>query len=251
MNYYSFDTEDHAKSSWALHEVLKLLPNRPDAEGLPSVLRKFFPSADVEVRMKPQYRPPCCRRCGRFDSDTMFGIGFDDPVMIRFKGDFGFTNDRVFVISDKFLKALRTARTSGYETKPLGKSGWHALRATRLVDHVEGVIKSRKPLCPECGRPKESYGLFEHLRGLSLPTQPNTLFSTKQGWPSWHSSDRQLFITEDALHLLKASGIAGGYCSRLWTDEELAKHKQKAKEGAGYWIPPGALVRLNGKRSAK
>lgn len=251
MNYYSFNPEDHAQSSWVLHEAIKLLPKRPRVEGLPPVVRRFFPSADVELRMKPQYRELCCRKCGRFDSDAMFALGFDDPVMIRFKGDYGYTNDRMFVIQDKFLKALRAARASGYETKPLGKSGWHALRATRLVDHVEGVIKSRKPLCPECGRPKESYGLFEYLRGLSLPGEPNTLFSTKKGWPAWHCSDRQLFITEDALQVLKAAGIAGGYCSRLWTDEELAKQRQKAKAGVGQWTPPGTLVHLNGKRSVK
>jgi hypothetical protein len=67
MNYYSFSLKDHQKTSWALHEVTKLSPKRPRQEGVPSVFYKFFPSADVEVRMKPQYHRFCCGKCGRYD----------------------------------------------------------------------------------------------------------------------------------------------------------------------------------------
>ena len=247
MNYYSFNVKIHAKTSWALKEVVKRLPRRPKPEEMPPVFYKFFPSSDVEVRMKPQYHTICCKKCGRYDSDKAFEIGFADPVTIRFKGDYGHTADRIFIINDRFLNAIRKAKVSGYETKPLGKSGWHALRAILLIDHLDGVIKARKPLCSECGRPKENFGLFEYKNQLSLPVQPNTFFTTKTSWPSCHFNDREIFISEDVLQVLQKAGIAGGYCTRLWTDDELIKQKQKAKQGIPFWRPPKTAILLNGK----
>ena len=251
MNFYEISLEDQPKTSWAFHEVVKLLPKQPRPTEMPSVFYKFFPSADVEVRMKPQYHKVCCKKCGRFNSDKIFEIGFDEPVTIRFKGDFGYSNDRMFVINDKFLKVLKQAKARGYKTKPLGKSGWHALRATLRVEHVDKVIKTQKPLCSECGRPKENFGVFEYRRQFSLPNQYNTFFTTTKGWPSSHGCDRQLFISEDVLNALQEGGIAGGYCNRLWTDEEQKLQKEKEKQGIPFWRPPKTAVPLNGRPPKK
>jgi hypothetical protein len=247
MNYYAIGLNDQAKSSWALHEVTKLSPKRPRPAEMPAVFYKFFPSADVELRLKPQYHSIYCRKCGRFDSEKAFDIGFDDPVTIRFKGDYGHTDDRMFVINSKFLSVLKDAKVGGYETKPLGRSNWHALRVKLLVDYVDGVVKTRKPLCSECGRPKENFGIFEYRHQLSLPSQPNTFFSTRGSWPSYHCTDRQIFISEDVLEALRIAGVAGGYCRRLWTDEELEQQRKKAKQGTPFWWPPKTAIHLNGK----
>ena len=109
----------------------------------------------------------------------MFEVGFDDPVTMRFKGDYGHTEDRIFSINEKFLNVLKKADVGGFETKPLGKSGWHALRVTLLVDHANDVVDTSGPSCPECERPKESGGIFEYLSELSLPVHPHTFFTTK------------------------------------------------------------------------
>jgi hypothetical protein len=247
MNYYSINLEDYQKTSWALHNVVKLLPKQPRSAEMPSVFYKFFPSADVEVRMKPQYHHLCCRKCGRYDSDKVFEVGFDDPVTMQFKGDYGHTLDRMFVINGRFLKVLKGKKVGGYETKPLGKSGWHALRVTLLVSHADGVMKTQKPLCSECGRPRENFGLFKYQRELSLPSQPDSFFTTRTGWPSAHGCDRQIFISEGVLQVLREAGIAGGYCTRLWTDEELKKQKEMARQGTPFWRPPKTAIPLNGK----
>ena len=247
MKYYAIDLADQTKTSWALHEVVKNLPKQPRPEGMPPVFYKFFPSADVEMRMKPQYQPLCCIKCGRFEADKMFESGFDDPVTMRFEGDYGHTQDRIFSISEKFLKVLKNAKTGGYEIKPLGSSGWHALRVTLRVAHDDDVIGSSGPNCSVCGRPKESFGLFKYLSELDLPSQANTFFTTDKDWPSCHASDRDIFITENVLEALKEGGITGGYCSRLWTEDEYQKQNEKEKQGVKFWKPPGTLVHLNGK----
>jgi len=248
MNYYSFSVGDPVKTSWALHEIVKILPKREKTEGMPPIFYKFFPIANEEVRLKPQYQHLCCKTCGRYDDDEIFNVGFDDPVTIRFKGDFGHTDDRVFAVSEKFLKILMGKTVGGYETKPLGKSGWHALNATLRVDHSDKVLKCGKSLCSECRRPDDAFGVFDQLRQLFLPPLRNTFFTTKTGWPR-HGSDRDFFITEDVLEALKEGGIAGGYCNRLWTTDDVKKHKERAKQGANYWRPPP--VPLNGKRGKK
>lgn len=177
----------------------------------------------------------------------MFELGFTEPVTIRFTGDYGYTKDRIFVINDRFLKALVRAKVSGYETKPLGKSSWHALRATLQVDSIDGVINDSLPLCTECQRPKESFGVFKYRRELSLPDQTNTFFTTKKMWPSSFGCDRELFFTEDILEVLQAAGISGGYCTRLWSDEEKAQQAAKEKAGIPFWRPPKTIAALNGK----
>jgi hypothetical protein len=248
MNYYYVSLEDYSKTSWVLHEVVKKAARHPRPSEMPSVFYKFFRSADVEVRMKSQYQHLVCKKCGRYESDAAFEIGYDDRVSIQFKGDYGYTNDRTFVINEKFLETLDRANVGGYKTKPLGKSGWHALRVTQLVKHVDGVVKNRKPLCTECGRPAESFGCFHYCDELSLPTETNTFFTTITGWPSSHFCDREIYLTEDVLQALKNGGIVGGYCNRLWTDAEKKQQKEKTKQGVNFWWPPKTSVRLNGKK---
>jgi hypothetical protein len=247
MRYYSIDLSDHAKPSWVLHEVVRVLPKKPRKEGLAPVIYKFFPSSRLEVTMKERYRDFCCKTCGRFEAQKMFDLGFDDPVTIGFKGDYGHTNDRIFSINDKFLNVLQTTGVKGYEVKPLGSSGWHAVNITLRVNCIETVITSCEPLCSECGRPRESFGLFKAVRDVEVPSVENTFFTTRQYWSSAHFRDRDIFITEDVLNALKASGIKGGYCTRLLTDEELAKQKRKEEAGTPFWKPPGTSVPLNGK----
>jgi hypothetical protein len=74
----------------------------------------------------------------------------------------------------------------------------------------------------------------------------NTFFTTKAGY-AMDFRDRDIFFTEDVLQLLKAGKVKGPYCERLWTDEELAKAKEKEKQGIKMWQPPGSTVYLSGK----
>jgi hypothetical protein len=55
--------------------------------------------------------------------------------------------------------------------------------------------------------------------------------------------DRDIFITEGVVKALKDGGIKGGYCNRLWTDEEVRMAEKKAKQGKK-WKPPGSTVLL-------
>jgi hypothetical protein len=243
MNYYVLGENDQTKSSWAIFEMVKPLPKHQRRRELPPVMYKFFgPDPGGEMAMKPPYQRFRCSKCGLFDDDAIFDVGFCDPVTIRIKGDFSTTQDRVFAISDKLFNVLRSAKTRGYETKPLSSSGWHALRVTERVDCDENVMELIPPFCAECGRPARAPGEFTQVNQLSLPRSSNTLFTTRNGWPKPFSS-RYIFVTEEVVTAFKSGGIKGGYFTRLWTDQEVQTAAEKAKSGKK-WKPPGTTVLL-------
>jgi hypothetical protein len=246
MNYYLLGDNDQRHSSWVLYELDRENPGKRTPSRLPQVMMQFFgPQPDGNMRMKAAYVGACCKTCRRYDDDDVYDIGFEEPVKIRIRGDFGYTQDRVLVINDKFLKALRTARVRGFETKPIGKTGWHALRVTTRVDSKKGVLKPAKPNCRACGRPNGTVGAFHYQSELSLPTGSNTLFTTKINFHSrlW---DRDVFASEDVVAALKKAAIEGGYCNRLWSEEEREQIAEKAEHNVR-WKPPGTTVMLNGR----
>ena len=225
MNYYRLSEKDQPRLSWALviREKKGKLPERPPA--IPATVHRLlgqpFPPG---LRFKPQYSRYRCKLCGRFDGYEVFDEGFDDDVKIRIKGDFGHTTDRIFVVNDRFVKTIESVNAQGYELKPLGKSGWHAFRVNCLVGIAPGVIKTTNSVCPECGRPDEAWGLVQRVSEIDVPATSGTFFAPKKGMPR-AVTDRDIFITEDLMLALKANGIKGAYCSRLFTDEEWAKLK--------------------------
>jgi hypothetical protein len=247
MNYYRIDLIDEPKTSWVMMEVLRHLPKHPKRPELPPVLYKFLPFPDAEVCLKPQYRHACCEACGCYETDEIFEIGFTEPVTIRLKGEFGYTSDKIFVIKEKVLEVLQKAEVAGYETKPIGKSGWHALRATLKVDCNGTAMTTAESKCSGCGRPTNAGGIFRFERQVSLPTQLKSFFTTKSSWPSARFTDRTLFITEDVLAALKAGKVKGPYCTRLATAEEAKLAEEKARQGDKWWQPPKSTVFLNGK----
>jgi hypothetical protein len=113
------------------------------------------------------------------------------------------------------------------------------------VDCAKGVMKLAKPICRECKRPRSAVGAFAHAGHLSAPSRTNTIFTTKINWHRL-GSDREIFMTEDVMEALKAAGIKGGWCNRLWSDDEVRAAQEKAKKGIK-WKPPGWCVPLNGK----
>ncbi|HWQ90670.1 MAG TPA: hypothetical protein VN673_03280 [Clostridia bacterium] len=122
MNCYYLGERDQAHASWVLFERAKAGPKRLRNPQLPPVMYRFFgPQPEGEVRMKPEYLPLCCTKCGRYDEDAVFEVGFTEPVSIRIKGDFSHTQDRVFVVSEKFLSLVRKANGETWRSCVVGR----------------------------------------------------------------------------------------------------------------------------------
>ena len=240
MTYYRFCLIDQPKSSWVLHDVIQRSLKRRSTE-MPSAFNKFFAPPDADVHRKERYQKLCCSKCGRYDSDEVFEAGFEEPMAIQFKQDMGWTNDRQLVLSDKVLGVLKKAKVGGYETKPVGRSGWHVMRVTSRVDCNKKVYNLEKPNCKACGQPAEGGGSIWQLRDVKPPAGTNTFFTTKVGWASMYEADREVFLTKDVYEALKDGKVSGPHCDRLLSDEEVARMKTTGKE------PAGRTVYLKGK----
>ena len=126
----------------------------------------FGPQPDGKMRMKPAYLPACCKTCRRYDDDDIHDIGFAEPVTIRIRGDFAFTQDRVLIVSDKSLKREEPAG-GGFETKPIGKSGWHALASRTARGQQEGRTQTGRAGLPDLREPERNpLGAFQYISEL-------------------------------------------------------------------------------------
>jgi hypothetical protein len=243
MNYYQISLLDYSKTSWALFEKVKAVP-----DDTPRGHAQIFRSSKAKYILKPQYRHLLCKTCGRFETDKVLDVGLKEPVEMNFKEDMGLTDDRIFVVNDKCIRVLKDAKVGGYKSKPIGKSGWHVFRVTVFVDTAKGVLKTLGPNCSECKRPKDAGAHIYELNKITPPKQSNTFFTTKFSCASLSYRDRTVYLTEDVLEALKAGQVKGPYCERLWTNEELKMKKEKEKRGET-WRPAGMTVYLNGKGS--
>jgi|GEM_PF-1331923 len=244
MSYFRLVERDQPRESWLLYSLIEKQPKRQKRPELPSVVSRLLGHpAQFKMEMKMPYLPFRCESCGKYDSHEMFDVGFHDPVRVRIKGDFAHTNDRILIVSETFLRVIQAAKVRGYESKPVGSSGWHALRITELVDCNPDVITADGPICPLCGRSKSAHGLFSCVNQLVLPKAKSTFFTTRSHWPRGFT-DRDLFVTEDVVQALKSGGVKGGYCERLLTSDEHKKCIEKVNRGGVWSPPPGAIVRL-------
>jgi len=128
--YYYLSEGDHLWPSWVLFTPLGKITSKRRVPGAisPTVNRLLGPRSAGPIRIKPPYAKLLCPRCGRYEASEAYDIGFDEDVSIGIQGDFGHTTDRVLVITSAFLAALKMIGVRGYESQPIGKTGWHALR---------------------------------------------------------------------------------------------------------------------------
>jgi hypothetical protein len=237
--FHYLSETDHTRPSWVIFSPVSKRPvKRVASQGVPSTVNALLGHRrEIAMHIKPAYSHLQCCSCGRYDSYRIFDVGFDDDVTINIKGDFGHTNDRIFVVTQKFLDVLRNAHTTGYEVKRIGTTGWYALRITLFVDSNDSVIKTSGAACSECGNPEECWGIHLRLSDLRLPSTADCLFTTKKGWPSAPFFDRSIFMSERIAKLLKEGGIAGGYCKRLLTDDEWNWVEDFRKKGIPKDVP--------------
>ena len=244
MEYYELGYTDQSKSSWVLFSLREGLSTPAPDRQLPAPAYQFLgPAPDGPMEIKPDYEAIRCSVCHRYLDDDVFEVGFSEPVQIRIRGDFSYTDDRVLVVRDVFLSVLHEIGARGFESKPIGTSGWHALRITERVDYSDDVMELVGSPCPGCGRHERTRGSFRYRSQLSLPATPFTLFTTTSGWPSmlW---DRDVFMTEDVVQALKSARVSGGYCNRLL---DAAEEQQARAALPKFWMPPKSTISLSGR----
>jgi hypothetical protein len=245
--FYRVCPNEQPRTNLVVFREIKAPKRLPPSPGVPAIVRTILGThrgvgGIREVRTR--YSKVVCPGCGNFDSDKVIDAGFDDDISIHFRDDFAETNDFMFVISRRMLDVLRKGRVKGFEVKPAGKGGWHALRATVRVDSDPGVFRYEKRKCKVCSNPVDGGGSHGLLSEIEPPPTPNTFFTHKKRCLAREGPDRDLFCTEDVAVLLREQGIHKGSFHRLWTDEEAATQAAKYKQGIDNWYPPKRIIYL-------
>lgn len=225
-------------------ESPKRLPRAPFVPGTVGTLLGYHRGVGGIQEVRARYSGLVCPGCRNFESDKIFDAGFDDDVHIRFRDDFAETDDHIFVVSQRMLDVLRAGRVTGYEVKPVDKSGWYAMQVTVRVDSDPAVFRYATPKCKQCGAPVDGGGLHSLLSQIEPPPTSNTFFTSKERCLAREGPDRDFFCTEDVALLLRENGIRKGSFHRLWTEEERAKHEAKRKQGIFDWYPPKRVLYL-------
>ena len=250
MNYYSLAIADARLDTYVLFDdISESKTKRRRSTELAPQVSALLGTPTVGLVIKPQYRSLLCKQCGRYDSDDAFDVGFDGESKVRIVGDFGVSNDRILLFRDTMLQVLKSAKVDGYQSKSVGKN-WSAVRISRFVDSAPEVIEKSGPECSDCGRPEHAWGRHRRLTQLKVPSKGNTLFTTKIGSAARPFLDREIFMTEDVMTLLRDASIKGGYCYRLWSKEEADAYDEGLRKGKDK-RPAGTTIYLNGKPPKK
>jgi hypothetical protein len=238
---------EQPRRNWAVFREIKAPKPLPRLEFIPSALFGTSHGIGGVFQTRPRYSQVVCSRCQRFDSDKIFEAGFDEDVVVRFRDDFALTNDRIFLISQRMLEVLRKGRVGGFEVKPVGTQGWHAMNVTLRVDSDPSAYHEAGTKCQGCGMRKEGAGggIISRLSQVTAPGQSNVFFTSKVAFHGREISDRDFLCTEDVVGLLKENGIRKGSFHRLWTDQEMKTFDQKRAQGIDKWYPPKRIIYLS------
>jgi hypothetical protein len=166
-----------------------------------------------------RYLDYLCPACRSLDRAALFGRkhGLEGGPKIRVsKGrELAEARDGFLLIKSRVLELLKKHDVSGYETRAVPYTEWHALRVTHRVAYRDFRPERQKPPCSTCGR-GAYYGIAQRLRDIVLPARDNTFFGPEVE----RTNAYDVFLTEDVARMLKSSGVKGGLLLRLLDDEE-------------------------------
>jgi hypothetical protein len=197
------------------------------------------------IEIDPRYARLVCPGCSAVDPNRVFDAGFDGDRAIRIAGDFGPSDDGVFLASDRMLAALRRGRVRGFDAARVG-TGWSAIRFTCVVAAAPRALKPTGRKCRACGRPAEVLGSYERVSQLEPPGSQRTLFTadaTHVGGRAWFRMDVPTpMMTGDVVSILLDSGVKGGACRELLSDADWRAYQREAKLAHGMPQRPGVIA---------
>jgi hypothetical protein len=221
MNSYRFVSNDQPWNNWLLFLEFK---------------------EDLRLIVRQRYDQLVCPKCNRANHDDVFDSGFDEGVRIRGRGDILTTDDGFLLFNQAAVTVLKQQRIRGVRLKEIPKTPWYVAQVTERRKFDQSVYVSHEPLCSACGRPDCITGLIDYESQIDIPKEGRTLFTTAVGFATLRRRD--IFLTEDVVLALKASGLKGGEFMRLLNGkEEEAMKKSLATHGKSKW-PKNVRVRL-------
>lgn len=160
-----------------------------------------------------------CPKCRSFDRAALFarkhGLEGGPKIRVSKGRELAEARDGFLLIKSRVLELLKKHDVSGFETRPVPYTEWHALRVTHRVAYKDFEPERKKPPCGTCGR-GAYYGIAQRLRDLAVPSFDNTFFGPELE----RTNSYDVFMTGDVARMLKSAGVKGALLRRLLDDEE-------------------------------
>jgi hypothetical protein len=199
-------------------------------------------------QLRPEYAAACCRKCGRYDTDAIYALGFefDYRYDVASREDVFLTVDRFPVLSTRALECLRNGKVRGFGTKQIRGTDFHVMQVTQRIPLVTQVFRVDGPRCSSCGVHEDGAGMISLLRSFppsEIPVE-RSLFTATERFVAREVTDHDLLCTSDVIDILRAEKIRCGAFHRLLRDEEIEQRTKMLAQGKA-WYPPRRVVYLN------
>ncbi len=211
MTYYRLGCQDEPSQKWLIH-------SQDEETGRIEVLQ--------------EYRSVTCSKCGRFDHDQVFEIGFAGLKGWKpRKQDTLLSTDEFYCVSQRFVEVVRQNRIRGIEFKQIGSSEWFVVSVTLRFKTRQDVFKVVRGPCKQCGWNIEMIGNPRELVDFAgLPT--GECFFSMGDIPEWSGKgDRSIYATRGVVDTLKNAGLRKGVFLMLIDPE--TRREQAAAIAAG------------------
>jgi hypothetical protein len=168
--------------------------------------------ADDHIRIRKQYRPFCCKECGKPRELDCLESGL--PSDVRFKGNWGFaySDDLVFLAGRPFVEAVRKEGIGGIRFFALPDDTHYSViwpTTTVAVDMPASTFDTRGPQCGTCGRFRSVSGNGMSIRGFESPPTGLTFFTGAIRFENSAHETPRLYAPESVVEILIRHKIKG------------------------------------------
>jgi hypothetical protein len=163
------------------------------------------------VRLRSSYEDLKCKFCGKIDEESALQRGIDPDVTVTSYDDFLASWDHFVLMSADLRNYLASKGVTGFHSYAIPGDHRYVIAWPALLlrtDPSTAGIESHGPICPDCGRPRETC-FTSRLGSMALPTNPMTLFASDL-WVEKSRGKMTWFTTSElVVKLLRAYGASG------------------------------------------
>lgn len=160
-------------------------PLRLTPAGNPQLFYVFHTLVNEKVTLRNRYADLACPRCKKFDEVEALRRGIEADIRVRSKRDVFANAEWMTCVSRRFLDIAAEEGISGFESAPIGQTGFSVL-FPGVEAPVDVKLTSMRFIgvpCEHCGRYRETVR-WPEFRAVTLPSDPKVICFPKVDFES-------------------------------------------------------------------
>jgi len=208
MNFYRLLQLDDDKTNFVLFkdpmkDKRKKKPRRKDGS--------------VYLQARQTYEALQCGVCWKIDEEQAFRLPIDEDIEVSSRRNFIGTEDGQICMDRHMMQILIDGNITGLKYLPLPADERFVLVLPEVFMPINREIagfECRGPRCPECGR-YESVYIQPSLASMTLPDNPDLLFSSDVWLENRLGRNTLLMASEKTVALLKKNRVTGVFFEQV------------------------------------